>query len=1224
MNIAGPEGFTIGGRFAVRRRLGAGGFGIVYEALDLEQRSTVALKTLRKVDSERLLRLKHEFRALADISHPNLITLYELFSADGQWFFTMELIDGMDFLAYVRDFDAQRAAETRTLSSPAMEDAQDGNVAPAFRRYRALPNMERLRSALGQLVRGVDALHHAGQLHLDLKPSNVLLTREGRAVVLDFGMISEKSAASARGRIAGTPRYMAPEQGLRVPLAESADWYAVGTMLFEALTGMPPFDGPGKDILLQKLHVDAPLPSTIAPGVPDDLDGLCAKLLRRDPGTRPDAALILQTLGLDRDARLFVSRDAPFVGRSDQLRALADAFESVKHGRCVQVVVHGRSGMGKTAFVQHFLSGLRERERCLVLAGRCYEQEFAPYQALDTVVDELSKHLASLTLEELRAVLPEDAFLLCRLFPVLQSLITEVTSAMPEPPDAREARRRAFAGMRNLFGNLARRTPTVVFIDDLHWSDADSRPLIAEILRGPDPPPLLWISTRRSVEPTHTGELLISVDELTEEESRELAGTLVSGDPERAIAAARESGGNPLFLYELARFSLGAQQPADLDQAFAGRVAALPPPARRMLEVAAVARRPLRRDIARDAAEVGPEESGVLAQLRGARLLRTRGAESHREVEIYHDRIRRAVLAHIPAEHLLTHHASLAGLLERSGPCEPEILMFHFQGAGDRPKTAQYAVAAGEQSDHTLAFQSAAGYYRVALETGALAAPRAAEVHVCLADSLTNAGLGSEAAVVYRSAAGQQTDESIKTDLLRRAGWQYLLSGYPGPGIELIRDVLARVGLQPSSTRGGALLRLVWRRARIAIRGYEFREREAAGLARDELLRIDTCWSAAQGLSMTDTFQAASFQGLHLLLALQAGEPYRVGRALCVEAGYFALSGAPGGTKPKALLARASLLSARLHHPHLEGLVSLVTGMSAFLGGRWKEASEVLEAAEDVLRRKCVGVAWELATARLMGCVALFFLGDLRRLSERLPALLENADTRGDVYEATDLRIRISHAHLLALDRAADAIDELDRAIAKWPGDRFYLQHWWSMIARVDIALYANEPVRAWETVAKSWPGLRRSFFLRIQYIRVESLYHRACAALALGDRRSLRIASRDGARLRREAASWVGALADAVHAGVAAVRGRFEEASVLLEHAEIGFAGAGMAMYAAAARRCRGELAGDAAGRELIDAADRLIVAQGVVDPASMAAMLIPVFVKRARAASPVIEPES
>src|SRR5215471_7139070 len=189
-------------RFTVRRRLGAGAYGVVYEAFDRERESVVALKTLRPGNVEALYRLKREFRALADITHPNLATLYELLTDSDRWFFTMELIDGANFLQHVR----RRGAPTPlpgTAPGSTMSEADGGDAGqrwesdePASRRPF---DEERLRRALRQVVSGVAALHGAGKLHRDIKPSNVLVTPEGRVVMLDFGLVTELDATGAGG-----------------------------------------------------------------------------------------------------------------------------------------------------------------------------------------------------------------------------------------------------------------------------------------------------------------------------------------------------------------------------------------------------------------------------------------------------------------------------------------------------------------------------------------------------------------------------------------------------------------------------------------------------------------------------------------------------------------------------------------------------------------------------------------------------------------------------------------------------------------------------------------------------------------------------------------------------------------------------------------------------------------------------------------------------------------
>jgi serine/threonine protein kinase len=234
--MAGFSGdFRGNDRFLIRRRLGAGGAGVVYEAYDREREERVALKTLLRSNPTTIYRFKREFRTLAGVAHQNLVSLYELIATDEAWFFTMELVDGVSFLDYVR--------------APTASSANAGRV----------------RAALGQVAKGLAVLHAAGRLHRDLKPSNVLVTRSGRVVILDFGIASELGSAEAHLQtieegLSGTVAYMPPEQFLGEPMTTASDWYSVGIMLYEALVGRLPFAGDSLRILTSKVlgELDAP------------------------------------------------------------------------------------------------------------------------------------------------------------------------------------------------------------------------------------------------------------------------------------------------------------------------------------------------------------------------------------------------------------------------------------------------------------------------------------------------------------------------------------------------------------------------------------------------------------------------------------------------------------------------------------------------------------------------------------------------------------------------------------------------------------------------------------------------------------------------------------------------------------------------------------------------------------------------------------------------------
>ena len=236
--VRAEEPFPGTERFHVLRRLGAGGMGVVYEVHDHVRDEIVALKTLVRTSAADVYRLKREFRSLADVAHPHLVCLYELFVEEARCFFTMELVRGVSFVDYARGPDDASATH------------------------------DRLRDALRQLIEGVSALHGSGKLHRDLKPSNILVTPEGRVVILDFGLIAElrpQHAGDVHHVTGGTPAYMPPEDGWGVAPSEAGDWYGVGVTLYEALTGRIPFAGPLLEVLHRKTADDPPAPAQLVP-----------------------------------------------------------------------------------------------------------------------------------------------------------------------------------------------------------------------------------------------------------------------------------------------------------------------------------------------------------------------------------------------------------------------------------------------------------------------------------------------------------------------------------------------------------------------------------------------------------------------------------------------------------------------------------------------------------------------------------------------------------------------------------------------------------------------------------------------------------------------------------------------------------------------------------------------------------------------------------------------
>jgi predicted ATPase len=672
----GDLGLLDGGsrRFEVRRLLGRGGMGDVFEAFDRETGWTVALKTLRNLDGESLYRFKKEFRALADLAHPNLVRYGELHCEGDQWFFTMELVEGVDFHRYVRTdaappaaphsspFDEPTRTVTQTPSGASTESgasAVDRVASPSF-------DEARLRASLGQLALAIDAVHASGRVHQDIKPSNAQVRPDGRVVLMDFGLVDRADAVQAGGRRAGTPRYMAPEQVRGERLGPEADWYAFGVLLFQALTGIPPFRGTIDEIVTAKCRVDAPRAHSLVAGVPADLDLLCHDLLRREPWQRPSGGEILRRLGVaDRrviEGRVDADEAAPFVGRVHELAELERAFAESAAGATVAVLVQGEPGIGKSELVRRFLDDLERRDqRRAILRGRCYEQESVPFRALDSVLDSLSQYLLGRSDAEVARLLGGGVHFLAGVFPVLTRVpaVARLAPRSRSVDDPTERRHLAFRQLKALLVAVASVTSLIIFIDDLQWADEDSLALLRDLLRPPDAPACLLVATMRPLDDDAAAPLVellrcfrpLALTGLSPTEAEALLVRLGAGEADGAQrrALVDEAGGHPLWLAELARHGDAPASPeraTRLEDVLWRRIEALDTPARRLIEVSALVGSPVEHGVLAAVAEVEPNAClSLLNGLRAGQLVRVRRSGDERLIEPYHDRIREAVVA---------------------------------------------------------------------------------------------------------------------------------------------------------------------------------------------------------------------------------------------------------------------------------------------------------------------------------------------------------------------------------------------------------------------------------------------------------------------------------------------------------------------------------------------------------------------------------------------------
>jgi serine/threonine protein kinase/tetratricopeptide (TPR) repeat protein len=1248
-------------RFKIVRRLGEGGMGTVYEALETERGERVAMKVLRKASPDSIVRFKREFRALQDIHHPNLVTLRELVSEGDEWFFTMELVDGEDFVSWVT-----------TMPDSLPPSGSRATVGPPPAKSPFSFNEKRLRGALAQLAQGLAALHDAKKVHRDVKPSNVLVEPGGRLVVLDFGLVAEVQEHGSQATdldVVGTPAYMAPEQAASRAVGPAADWYSVGCLLYEAMTGQVPFQGAPLAVLLRK-QKDEPKPAgEIAPGLPKDLDELCTRMLRFDPGARPTDREVLRALDA-LPARgeaasipsVTMSLGVPFVGRERELDLLRRSFETTRSGHAVSVLVHGESGIGKSCLVKHFTEAVASQDReLLLLTGRCYERETVPYKALDGIVDSLARFLTKLPASEVAHYLPTRPGSLVQVFPVLRRVeaIAQGRGADEPVADPHELRARAFNAMRELFARVTNARALILVIDDLQWADADSFAALHEILRGPDEPNLLLVATIRddasttgSVRPDADGaprtterasararERIaalpgevhnVRLERLGKEDARALAARLVErlapGIPVHIDSLATEADGHPLFIDEIVRhvFLVGATQGAlKLEDALWSRIASLEDVPRRIVEVCAIAGSPLPQDAVGKAVETSPADfSKLVSFLRVAHLVRTTGTRGNDVIECFHGRVREAVLSHLSPAARKKHHLRLAVALESSPNADADLLAIHWLGAGDMENAGKHMLVAADRASAALAFERAARMYERARELrsqGPTKLPRAEESALLtkLGDALANAGRGEQAAHAYRDAAvGANAAEGL--DLRRRAADYLLRSGHFDVGLDATEEVLASVRMTLPRTPWRTLIALVWWRLLLAFRGFGYTLTDASHTSARDLMRIDVCYAVAFSLSLVDPICGQLFQTRNILFSLRAGEPQRVARALAIEVGYRGMGGGPAWKRTRALDEDARKLAREVGTPGAVAWSLATSGVAHYLSGRFTEALAICDEAEPIFVEQCAGAFWEIAVMRLFALQALGHLGRLGELRTRQARALRAATGHGDLYAVVNFRIGNPNLAWLVDGDPARARGEALDAMSAWSKRGFHIEHYYELMALTNADLYEGNGREAHDRVTTRLAVMRRSFLSRVQMVRITGSLLRGRTALAAaletkGTERSrlLARAEESAQRMAMEQMPWATPLSGLILAGVAHLRGDTSRAISVLERAVLDADAGKLGLVAASARHALGVCKGGDEGTRLRGDAFDAVAREGAKDPASLVAMTAPGFAR-------------
>jgi tetratricopeptide (TPR) repeat protein len=546
-----PTSFA-GGRYRVKKFLGEGGKKKVYLVHDtlLDRDVAFALIKTEKLDDATRIRVSREARAMGRLGdHPNIVTIHDMGDHEGQPYIVIPVMPGGDVEGLI-----EKAPDHRLPIEQAV------GIAKA-------------------ICRGLEYAHGKGIIHRDIKPGNVWLSADGTVKIGDFGLALavDLSRLTQSGMMVGTVTYMPPEQAMGGKLTAKADLYSLGAMLYEMVTGRPPFVGDDSVAIIGQ-HINTPpvSPTWHRADLPPALETLILQLLEKDPEKRPEsAAVVLQALEAIEAGKIKEpSREAPaenplyrrvFVGREPELKQLKSAFDGAISGQGALMMVTGEPGIGKTALCEQLSTYVTLRGG-RTLVGHCYEAGSLslPYLAF---VEALRSYVLSREVKDLREELGSGAADVAR---IISEIRERLKIKLRPQKDPEEERYRLLQAVTGFLSNAATVQPMMVVLEDLHDADKGTLDMLTHVSRNLAGARLLIVGTYRDVEVDRSHPLSAALAELRRVStySRVLLRGLNADEVRRMLesitresvpwglaeAVHRQTEGNPLFVQEVVRY----------------------------------------------------------------------------------------------------------------------------------------------------------------------------------------------------------------------------------------------------------------------------------------------------------------------------------------------------------------------------------------------------------------------------------------------------------------------------------------------------------------------------------------------------------------------------------------------------------------------------------------------------------------------------------------------
>jgi tetratricopeptide (TPR) repeat protein len=734
---AEPTSFA-NGRYRVKKFLGEGGKKKVYLVHDtlLDRDVAFALIKTEKLDDATRSRVTREARAMGRLGdHPNIVTIHDMGDHEGQPYIVIPVMPGGDVEGLI-----EKAPERRLPIDQAV------GIAKA-------------------VCRGLEFAHSKGIIHRDIKPGNVWLSADGTAKIGDFGLALavDLPRLTHEGMMVGTYYYMPPEQAMGGEVTPRADLYSVGAMLYEMVTGRPPFTGDDAVAIIGQ-HINTPpvSPNWHRPELSPALAALILRLLEKDPQKRPASATeVLKAIEAIEAGKVgkVSSKEAAalaenplyrrvFVGREAELRQLQSAFDAATSGQGSLTMVVGEPGIGKTALCEQLATYVSLRNgRALV--GHCYEEgSFSlPYLAF---IEALRTYAQSRDVSELKKELGTGAADVARIV----SEVRERLKIQPRPKgDPEEERYRLLQAVTDFLGSAAVAQPLLIVLEDLHSADQGTLEMLGHVARNLAGKRVFLVGTYRDIEVDRTHPLSAALAELRRlptfgrvllrglnaDEVRRMLASITGQEVPWGLAEAvhRQTEGNPLFVQEVVRYlaedkaitrgeggrwqvtrdtPIEMRIPDGLRDVIGKRLSGLSEGCNRLLSVAAVIGRDFRLEVLQKVAGMSDEELfKALEEARKAAVVEERaGAGAVVNYRFAHAFFRQTLYEEIIAPRRIRLHQQVARALEgvyksrlEEHAAELAEHFSHSSDSADLKKAVSYGEMAAQRAMNVYAYGEA-------------------------------------------------------------------------------------------------------------------------------------------------------------------------------------------------------------------------------------------------------------------------------------------------------------------------------------------------------------------------------------------------------------------------------------------------------------------------------------------------------------------------------------